>query len=160
MKILSLNLCVVLSVTLFISSGFCSEQKISSEQSRLDTNAKLYDMGNGTCESSTSGLVWQIKRSRQFDSWQKAVEYAEGLELGGFTDWRLPTKEELKNLHEIFDWDENGNCKMISFSSYWSGDSLKQSFCGFIETIPQCGSTGYEFAEAQGGKGSVRAVRP
>ena len=38
-------------------------------------------------------LMWE-KESRGMD-WDEAMEYAKNLRLGGYDDWRLPTKEEL-----------------------------------------------------------------
>ncbi len=160
MKFIPVSICLMTAVIVFVSAGWCSQQQLQSEPSTVAYDAKLIDMNNGICASSTSELMWQIKRSREFDSWQQASEYAENLELGGYTDWRLPTQKELKKLHEIFDWRENGNCKLISSTAFWSGNIAEHGFCGFVETVPQCGSTGYEFIRAPRGKGAVRAVRP
>ncbi len=57
-----------------------------------------------------TGLVWQRTlpsiypgctgglTSGETCSWQQAVDYCEGLDYGGFTDWRLPSVEELSTL--------------------------------------------------------------
>lgn len=57
----------------------------------------------GTCTSGSQTMVWQgLEWQRCDDNWDYAYEaakdYCEGLELGGYSDWRLPTKEELKSL--------------------------------------------------------------
>jgi len=46
---------------------------------------------------NVTGLMWQddeeVKTARR--NWQGAIEHCEALELGTFTNWRLPTMEEL-----------------------------------------------------------------
>ena len=45
-----------------------------------------------------SGLAWQYAEDLHQKTWQEALAYCEGLELGGFTDWRLPSIKELQSL--------------------------------------------------------------
>jgi formylglycine-generating enzyme required for sulfatase activity len=33
-------------------------------------------------------------------TWDEAIQYAQNLRLGGFSDWRLPTRAELRELGE------------------------------------------------------------
>ncbi len=40
--------------------------------------------------------MWTREDNGEDIDWQGANEYAKNLELGGYTDWRLPTIEELK----------------------------------------------------------------
>jgi TIR domain/Protein of unknown function (DUF1566) len=44
-------------------------------------------------------LMWTIKDNGSYISWNDAYEYAKRLRLGGYSDWRLPTKEELQKLY-------------------------------------------------------------
>jgi len=49
---------------------------------------------NDMVEDNNTGLVWQ----RQADgnkTWDQAAAYCNGLDLEGYTDWRLPSKKEL-----------------------------------------------------------------
>ena len=39
--------------------------------------------------------------SKKEISWHKAMDYAKELRLGGFDDWRVPTKEELYEIYKI-----------------------------------------------------------
>ncbi len=43
-------------------------------------------------------LIYQNQPFTKQYSWQEAKEYAKNLKLGGFNDWRLPTREELRRL--------------------------------------------------------------
>ena len=45
-------------------------------------------------------LMWTIRDNGSPLTWNEATEYCEALTLGGYTDWRLPTIEELE---EMFD---------------------------------------------------------
>ena len=54
---------------------------------------------NGTVvvEDIITGLMWQ-KESDFTGNWKEALRYCEDLELAGYTDWRLPNKNELASL--------------------------------------------------------------
>ncbi len=43
------------------------------------------------------GLMWE-KETKKNMNWHQAIEYAKNLRNGGYNDWRLPTKEELKKI--------------------------------------------------------------
>ena len=46
----------------------------------------------------TTGLVWQREVPDGNFSLEEAKDYARELRLGGLTDWRVPTKEELESI--------------------------------------------------------------
>jgi hypothetical protein len=51
------------------------------------------DNGNGTVTDNVTGLMWQ-KTDNGESTWEAAVTAAATLNLGGYTDWRLPTPAE------------------------------------------------------------------
>jgi hypothetical protein len=55
------------------------------------------DNGDGTVTDTSTGMTWQ-KASSSGKTWEQALAYCEGLNLGGHTDWRLPTIKELRSL--------------------------------------------------------------
>ncbi|NWF65785.1 MAG: DUF1566 domain-containing protein [Chloroflexi bacterium] len=60
------------------------------------------DNGDGTVPDLNTGLVWQ-RGDDQNDTgygfkWQDAVNYCSALDLGGKSDWRLPSQFELRSL--------------------------------------------------------------
>ena len=56
------------------------------------------DNGDGTVTDTSTGLTWQQTSASNHMKWEQALAYCEGLNLGGYTDWRLPTKKELESL--------------------------------------------------------------
>ena len=52
------------------------------------------DNGDKTVTDNNTGLMWQQTPESEKMTYDEAVEYVENLELGGYTDWRLPTIKE------------------------------------------------------------------
>jgi hypothetical protein len=75
---------------------------------------------DGTVTAKHMGLMWQ-KATAGPMNWHDAKTYASGLSLGGHSDWRLPTKDELVGLY-------NSPCKgimIVGSDLYWSSSSYK-----------------------------------
>ncbi len=51
-------------------------------------------------EDSETGLIWTVEDSGGDSNWSQAKNYCESLTLGGHTDWRLPTIDELEGLFD------------------------------------------------------------
>ncbi len=62
--------------------------------------ADLVDNENGTITDTETGLMWQKETAPEIYTWEQALAYAEALELpsGGYSDWRLPNRNELQTL--------------------------------------------------------------
>ncbi len=56
-----------------------------------------------TVLDTRTGLMWQRAVPVERFTWVEAKAYAKGLRLGGYEDWRLPTKEELLSLPDPAD---------------------------------------------------------
>jgi hypothetical protein len=61
------------------------------------SSSSYTDNGDGTVTDISTGLMWQ-KSSSSDKTWEQALAYCEGLNLGTNTDWRLPTIKELRSL--------------------------------------------------------------
>jgi arylsulfatase A-like enzyme len=59
---------------------------------------KFKDHGDGTVTDEATGLTWMQADSGQGMDWPTALEYAEGMEFAGHTDWRLPNAKELQSI--------------------------------------------------------------
>jgi hypothetical protein len=50
-------------------------------------------------------LMWQ-KKNREYYTWQEAMRYCENLNLSGYSNWRLPSRDEAKSLMTYFhEWE-------------------------------------------------------
>lgn len=61
------------------------------------------DSGYGTITDNATGLMWQKTGSSRTRTWARAQKYVKELnkyEFAGYSDWRLPTIEELASLVE------------------------------------------------------------
>ena len=58
----------------------------------------VYD--NGTVKDAKTGLMWAAKDNGRDVTWQEAKEYCEKYRGGGYTDWRMPTQDELAGLYD------------------------------------------------------------
>lgn len=59
---------------------------------------QFVDNGDGTVTDLATGLTWQQGDNGEGVLWEEALTYAEGLELGGYNDWRLPNAKELQSV--------------------------------------------------------------
>ena len=72
-----------------------------------------------------TGLMWTRNDNGQDIDWPGANEYAKKLGLGGYTDWRLPTIEELERLYDPKDGGEYNIRKPFRLSNWWVWSSTK-----------------------------------
>jgi hypothetical protein len=107
----------------------------------------------------TTGLVWTKDYVTNF-TWQNALSHCETLDYAGYTDWRLPSMEELKTLI-----DDTKNMPVSSFpetpvsgawSYFWSSTSLLKWNQAGWHIIFWCGH-GHYYVKTD--RSSVRCVR-
>lgn len=81
--------------------------------------------GNIVTDSITK-LQWQDDAVGEQMSWQEAIKHCEGLSLDGYSDWRLPTINELKSIIDRSKYEPaivkgfENTSSSNSFSVYWS----------------------------------------
>lgn len=71
------------------------------------------DNGDGTITDNVTGLMWQKEMGEQI-SYEEAESVAKSLNLGGYTDWRVPTIKELYSLI-LFSGQVNGETAIKNF---------------------------------------------
>lgn len=117
-------------------SGACSPTRITADGQEV--RGRLFDLGNGICEDTFTGQMWQQGQSKRVKSLDEANNYVKMQDLGGYTDWRLPTVAELYDLHLAFDIHNNGNCELKSEGNYWSGEPDSEGRVGAWEMDDNC----------------------
>lgn len=121
-------------------------------------NARLVNLGNGICQETSNGKMWQIDKSGYAHSREEADAFiAELNRTSGYSDWRLPTVSELYDLNFLFDLHLNGECALERKGAYWSEENTGEGTVGAWEISDQCDP---QRRYAPGTKGYVRAVRP
>jgi len=113
----------------------------------------------GTVIDHSTGLMWSKATTAKGKTWAEAKAAAEAVRLGGFTDWRLPTRAELLTL--VDDTRSNPAIDTSRFDCesdwYWTSTPLASS--------PSDCAWGVSFGDGNAGyshqlnDGRVRAVR-
>jgi hypothetical protein len=102
-----------------------------------------------------TGLIWTVKDSGSDMNSGQAREYCAALKLGGFSDWRLPTLDELSPLYE------KGSSKQFKIKEPLQlGDScaMTSSSNSSGEVWSFCFSYGGQSLRAPSGHGSAGRV--
>jgi hypothetical protein len=100
--------------------------------------------------------LWQKERSSKFSSLKEAEDFVANMKLGGFNDWRLPTRDELFRLSDIIEHKLTADCPLNTTGNYWSKNGKGE--VGEWYPYPLC--AGYDFRYLKSKTGRVRAVRP
>ena len=75
---------------------------------------------------NSTGLVWQQAETSE-KSWEAALSYCENLTYAGYSDWRLPNKNELISL---IDYDSNSPASVfpdLSSNDFWSSTTSSEN---------------------------------
>jgi len=82
--------------------------------------------GNKTVTDTSNGLIWSIEISEKQLSWEDTLKYCETYSLAGYSDWRLPHKEELRSIIDYSRFYPAINSKIFYAISkcYWSTSNV------------------------------------
>ena len=102
--------------------------------------------GTGNCVTDNlTGLMWTRNANLPTgqSTWQAALDFANTLNLCGFTDWRLPNRKELRSLINYSLADNATALNVLGFSnvqadSYWSSSHVANS-AGFAWIVAMGG---------------------
>ncbi|MEN8198427.1 MAG: DUF1566 domain-containing protein [Thermodesulfobacteriota bacterium] len=134
----------------------CAESSAPEKGKSSSRGVLVEDLGNGLCLLHHSGLMWQIDESKKIATYEEADAYAQSLEFAGFSDWRLPTRDECQEFSELM-LMKKGNCPIVFKRPHWVARG-KRHEAGYWDDYPLCG--GSELRWVKGKQGTVRAVRP
>jgi len=120
---------------------------------------RFVDNNDGTITDNKTSLVWQQEDDGKRRNWDEANEYAKGLELGGYSDWRLPTVAELVSIVDYSQYNPAIDTAFFpdtKFSYYWAGttNAINTDYAYDVYF-----SDGYMGSSSKSGNGYVRCVR-
>ncbi len=86
---------------------------------------RFVECGNGIMGDRLTGMMWEQSPDTTARTWSSALEYAAGLDLGGYTDWRLPNINELRVLlnyqyDSMSDWLYSSGFYGVKGDEYWT----------------------------------------
>ena len=94
-------------------------------------------------------------------NWYDAIRTAKNYTGGGFSDWHLPSKDELnliyENLHKYENMHKSGVVDLIGENSPWFWSSNPDEFIDYA--VLQYFKTGFQFPDLKDRPVAVRAVR-
>jgi hypothetical protein len=130
----------IMAALLFIGGAVSFIGHNTKDHELLDDRFITYN--NGTVLDTSTGLMWAASDNGSAAAWKEAKEYCENHNAGGYTDWRMPTVEELKSLYDgnepgyrpecaVYDWKVYLTDKIhLSGASPWaSADHGAEAEC-------------------------------
>jgi hypothetical protein len=91
---------------------------------------RFVDNVDGTITDRLTGLMWEAAPSETETTWPGALNYADGLTLAGYDDWRLPNVNELSTLqnagtNDPITWLESRGFDNLQIGYYYSSTSVQ-----------------------------------
>ncbi len=99
LRIVAYCLCIVLSVSLLTSCGTLKYPEALYGHNVIGGDGHLVALDNGPVVDTNTGLMWAAKDNGKDINWRDGKAYCENYRGGGYTDWRMPTKDELEEIH-------------------------------------------------------------
>ena len=87
----------IIVVAILIGTFIMVNHSIAGEKAR-DDRFIAYD--NGTVLDTWTNLMWAAHDNGSNINWANAKSYCENYRGGGYTDWRMPTQNELAGLYD------------------------------------------------------------
>lgn len=76
-------------------------ERAAWERREIDRDGQFIAYANGTVLDTRTNLMWAAKDNGEFTNWYGGKSYCENYSGGGYTDWRMPTTDELVTLYDV-----------------------------------------------------------
>lgn len=83
----------------FVDIGDGTVYDTKTSHSLIKAKGRFVDIGDGTVLDIKFSLMWAKKDNGKDIHWGSAKIYCNNYSIGGYTDWRLPTQDELAELY-------------------------------------------------------------
>jgi len=83
-----------------------------------DRDSRFIAYDNGTVLDTKTGLMWAGKDNGTDITWEDAKQYCSDFRGGGYTDWRLPTLDELEGLYDRRKTGYQPECVSLNWKVY------------------------------------------
>ncbi len=100
------------------------ERQAAAEQTRSQEERRLIEKEVYT--DPETKLMWTMQDNGNDIDWHDANEHAGQLKLGGYSDWRLPTLDELERLYDPQNKSSNKIRKPFRLTNVWVWSSTKE----------------------------------
>jgi len=125
---------VLLVLVVYVGFAFAGEKA-------RDSRFIAYD--NGTVLDTQTNLMWAAKDNGGNINWADAKSYCENYRGGGYTDWRMPTQDELAGLYDTAktyrsDCDSNLHLTeliRLTCNAPWASETGSSTAAGFVFSI-------------------------
>ena len=100
---------------------------VRENQNSITITTRFLDNGDGTVLDQLTDLTWEKSIKATAVTWEDAILYCEGLNLGGNSDWRLPNIKEIRSLsdeNKVQPSVNNISFTGVTITKYWSSTSL------------------------------------
>jgi hypothetical protein len=81
-----------------------------STAKEIGRNGRFIAYNDGTALDTKTNLMWAGKDNGSDINWQDAKSYCENYRGGNYTDWRMPTLNELSSLYDRCKTNRHGAC--------------------------------------------------
>ncbi len=120
-------------------------------------NVRDVDNGDGTISDAKTWLMWQQEDDGVIRNWGDGQKYCSSLDLGGYSDWRVPTLEELESIIDksYTPTIDTSYLKNIKSDDYRSSEKKMAYWSSTKKTSNDAFAWGVIFQDGTSGNGSI-----